>query len=397
MKLSYEVAQRIVARISAGLDEGVSIADHSAHVVASTEPLVIGTLQDLAARSIAAGAMVEASDGSDGMSVPLVHVDEVVGAMVLHGVTRNRMDVVHVAKAFAELIIHQAMVIEQLPRQHWARSKFIYDLLHEHLNEPAEVVLQQAALFSIDLRLPRIVVVINIKPLLDQRMQQSAPHNSLPIITGALRLEQIHDHLLDQVRHIVTSNVEDVYSFIDDHRLILLAAVDPIEPDGRRKQIAHNVQRLLDELSSSSGLTISAGVGRYHPGWPALAQSCVEAQFALETGIVLYGAGRVFCAEELGLASFVCSDDRAMKAELARHLLQPIADRPELLETLAVFLEANLASASTAQALHIHRHTLDYRLGKIAQLIGLDPRQFQAAAQLEAAMLLWKMQRAQLK
>jgi carbohydrate diacid regulator len=117
----------------------------------------------------------------------------------------------------------------------------------------------------------------------------------------------------------------------------------------------------------------------------------------LETGIVLYGAGHVFCAEELGLASFVCSDDRAMKDELARHLLQPIADRPELFETLVVFLEANLTSASTAQALHIHRHTLDYRLGKIAQLIGLDPRQFQAAAQLQAAMLQWKMQRAQLK
>jgi carbohydrate diacid regulator len=138
---------------------------------------------------------------------------------------------------------------------------------------------------------------------------------------------------------------------------------------------------------------ISAGLGRYHPGWPALAQSCAEAQFALETGMVLCGAG-VFHVEDLGLARFICSDDHAMKTELARHVLQPIDDRPELLDTLATFLEANLASAQTAQVLHIHRHTLDYRLSKIAQLIGLDPRQFQAAAQLQAALLLRKMQHA---
>jgi carbohydrate diacid regulator len=394
MILSNEVGQRIVGRISVGLHEGISVADHSARVVASTTPQLIGTTCNLAVRAIATGAMVEAADGNVGLSIPLIHVDKVVGAIILHGVARNRMDVAHVAKALAELIIHQATVIEQLQRQQWARSKFIYDLLHEHLTGPAEVVLQEAALFSIDLSIPRIVIIINIEPLVDNLMQQAVPDSSLPTITGTLRLEQIHVHLLDQVRHIVASNEEDVYSFIDDHRLIMLAVVDPNEPDRRRKQIARDVQHLLDDLSSSSRIMTSAGIGRYHPGWPALAQSCVEAQFALETGIVLCGAGRVYHVEELGLASFVCSDNRVTKSELAQHLLQPIEDRPEMLETLTMFFEANLASALTAQALHIHRHTLDYRLNKIAQLVGLDPRDFQAAAQLQAALLVRKTHRA---
>jgi carbohydrate diacid regulator len=44
-----------------------------------------------------------------------------------------------------------------------------------------------------------------------------------------------------------------------------------------------------------------------------------------------------------------------------------------------------------AQTLHIHRHTLAYRLDKITRLTGLNPRQFEDAVQLYAALLLWKM------
>ena len=390
MNMSSEVAQRIVARVAAGLDEGVSVVDRSARVVASTEPQLLGTLHELAARAITACAMVEAGDGVSDMSVPLVHADQVVGAMVLHGVAQNLAEVAHVSKAFAELIIHQTTVIDQLLRQQWAKSKFIYDLLHERLEGPAEVVLQEAALFSIDLMVPRVVVLINIKPIADYLMQQPSPTASLPIITGAVRLEQIHAHLLDQAHQVVASNDNDVYGFIDDHRLIMLAVVDPIAPGRRRQQLAHDVQRLLGELAGLSGVAVSAGLGRYHSGWPALAQSCAEAQFALETGTALCGAG-IFRVEDLGLASYICNDDRAMKAQLAQDVLRPIDDRPELLETLVTFLEANLASAQTAQVLHIHRHTLDYRLSRIAQLTGLDPRHFQAATQLQAALLLRKI------
>jgi hypothetical protein len=43
-------------------------------------------------------------------------------------------------------------------------------------------------------------------------------------------------------------------------------------------------------------------VGRYYPGWRALARSFRDAQFAFETERALYGLGRVFFVEDLGLA-----------------------------------------------------------------------------------------------
>jgi carbohydrate diacid regulator len=394
MILSSELAQRIVARVAAGLDQGVSVVDRAARVVASTDQQLIGTQFPAAAHAMTA-AMPVAGDTSDGISVPLIYLDDVVGALVLHRLAHNRSDIAYVSKAFAELIIHQASVIEQLLRQQWARSRFLSDLVHQRLAGTPEQIVQEAALFAIDLRLPRLVALICIKPLVEQCRLPAVPAASLPLISGTLRLEQLHEHLLEQLRRSVAAHLEDVSAFIDEHRLILLAVVDPLEPERRRQQLARDLHRLLDELAQATGKPISAGLGGYHAGWPALAQSWEEAQFALETGSLLYGAGGVFGVEQLGLASFICSDDPAIKADRARQLLEPLATRPDLLDTLGAFLEANLATAPTAERLHIHRHTLDYRLSKIAQLIGLDPREFQAAAQLQAALLLRKVQPAQ--
>jgi carbohydrate diacid regulator len=55
-------------------------------------------------------------------------------------------------------------------------------------------------------------------------------------------------------------------------------------------------------------------------------------------------------------------------------------------------LGASLSPSQTAQALTIHRHTLAYRLDKITRLTGLDPRNFEAAATLYAALLHRKRQ-----
>lgn len=56
--------------------------------------------------------------------------------------------------------------------------------------------------------------------------------------------------------------------------------------------------------------------------------------------------------------------------------------------TLAAFLRVDLAPSLTAKELSIHRHTLSYRLDKIAALAGLEPRRFRDAAQLHVAILL---------
>ncbi|WP_043635724.1 PucR family transcriptional regulator [Nonomuraea candida] len=54
-------------------------------------------------------------------------------------------------------------------------------------------------------------------------------------------------------------------------------------------------------------------------------------------------------------------------------LLDPLLDNPDLLRTLTAYLETGLDRRRTAELLHVHPNTVDYRLRRAVSLTGLDP------------------------
>ncbi|GAB2820802.1 helix-turn-helix domain-containing protein [Actinocorallia aurea] len=73
-------------------------------------------------------------------------------------------------------------------------------------------------------------------------------------------------------------------------------------------------------------------------------------------------------------------------AQLAARL-DPLDDRPELMETLRVYVDQGHNRRRSAETLQVHRNTLDYRLRGIASLTGLDPSGPELAAALTARAL----------
>lgn len=66
--------------------------------------------------------------------------------------------------------------------------------------------------------------------------------------------------------------------------------------------------------------------------------------------------------------------------------LDPLAAHPHLVETLRAFVNRGHNRRRTAQDLHIHRNTLDYRLQRVSLLTGLDLAVPGQARLLEAAL-----------
>ncbi|MEU9096021.1 helix-turn-helix domain-containing protein [Streptomyces sp. NPDC087901] len=69
-------------------------------------------------------------------------------------------------------------------------------------------------------------------------------------------------------------------------------------------------------------------------------------------------------------------------------LLDPVGDRPELIETLRVHLEHRHDRRSTARRLGLHPNTVDNRLARITELTGLDISSPHGNALALAALLL---------
>jgi carbohydrate diacid regulator len=390
--LTEQIAARILDRLTASLDTQVSVATPSGRVLASTDPELVGARSLLARAAVQSGKTVDAPEpDSGGISAPLVFEDEIVGALVLHGDLVHGREMVGVVKTLAELLIHQVYIIERVHRQEQLRSRFISDLLHgraqaENGNPPRE-----AAIFGIDLALPRVVVVVGAGDVLKRLATGPTSVSSVPIIARTHRLQRGRADLIRRALEASGAPDTDAWGIVDDRWLALLAAFDLSSADRERQRIVRRVERFLGELAGSSGLDVCAGLGRYHAGWTGLAQSFADATCAADAGTRLFGPNRVYGLKDLGIAAFLTGASMSAKHELARSLLQPLEREPELLATLAAFLKHDLSPSATVGELNIHRHTLAYRLEKVAHLMGLDPRRFQDAAQISAALLLQRM------
>ncbi|MBF6245776.1 helix-turn-helix domain-containing protein [Nocardia elegans] len=86
-------------------------------------------------------------------------------------------------------------------------------------------------------------------------------------------------------------------------------------------------------------------------------------------------------AARLGMSGLHRFDDLALEYQLTRPgpgldqlsaLLDPLDDYPELLGTLRCFIANDQSRKRTANRLHLHPNSVDYRLKRIAQLTGLD-------------------------
>lgn len=381
MKLDSVTAQHIIEQIASSLGADIWIVDRSAQVLASTQPHHLKTPPNA----------LTSQDGPSQdhiLSLPLHYADKEVGTLCIAGNAQENKEAAHVAQTLAELIIYQASVFEQLVDRQLALNKFVYHLVHEEAQNNPTLVVQEASLLQIDLTIPRVVVVFDLAPLfvqiqadLNKRVENTPSHLS--------HFQQLRRRLLQQVSEQFPEKMANLYAFPDKNWLVVLAAIDSKQPETWRQPLKRAVRATIERCKLMTDVQLSAGIGDYYPNWQSLITSYDDACFALKVGAALDDTEQVFSIADLGLAAFVCAEDPMVSAKLTDHLLAPLLAEPELLNTLETFLALNLSPSQAAQKLAIHRHTLTYRLQKITELTGADPRKFQDATRFLAA-LLWR-------
>jgi carbohydrate diacid regulator len=233
------------------------------------------------------------------------------------------------------------------------------------------------------------VVVVDAAPLLDH-WHQHAPFPTAEM-NGYRRDQLLRRNLIHQAREIICTGEENVYSFQDDQHLVILVAIDPCDALSWRRRVQATIMHLVDEIARTTSVILSAGIGDHYAELSGLAHSYHDAKFALAIGRSLDKSRSVFAVSDLGLAAFACADNIATTSRLAMQLLCPLLVYPDLVETLYAYFAANLSPTQAAHNLGIHRHTLTYRLAKVTEITGLNPQNFDDAAQLYAAMLHQKI------
>ncbi|HEY9656781.1 MAG TPA: helix-turn-helix domain-containing protein [Crinalium sp.] len=378
-----QVAIVIAERLAQLLAANVSVLNEQGTVVAMSSPHAEGTLHD---KHGAIDAPV--------LSIP-IHFDGQMGEVLIAKSVQSEAISFRPAQVLVELMLSQAATTAR-PDQHELKHKFIHDLLRG--SNASEVnLLREGQILGMDLTRPRAVLLIDAADYI--------------LSTIALRELEPSAQILRRAQLVISSVVsffhlpnDTICAYIGDGEIAVLKASstqDLAAWTSREDEPRHvdaswanliALKRagaaLLDRLRGDTRTTINIGIGRYHPTLKGLASSYQDARAALSLGKQFSGQNQVHCLDGLGIAAFVGLSHERTKIDLARYLLSPLDQEPELLETLDVFFFENCCLSTTASRLSIHRNTLSYRLEKITLLTGLDPRRFDAAMQIRLALFL---------
>lgn len=167
--------------------------------------------------------------------------------------------------------------------------------------------------------------------------------------------------------------------------LALLPATSSGSGDPPREEIEAQAFTLGKRLLGATretvpGLALTLALSRYTPEPERLGVALDEARLALSIGERLGRVGEVVTFEETGTYKLLFQIFADRPEELISFYDQTIAPlvrydeqyQTELVGTLSTYLGHDCNLAATASTLYTHRHTVRYRLDRIAELSGLD-------------------------
>lgn len=316
-------------------------------------------------------------------AIPFSYGGKIVGYIVLASEMPNHEEIAPLIRSIAELVMHQSIVLEQIPRQDERLDKFIYDLL----NQPQpdwSLLAAEARLFDIELERPRIAIVITIDD------PQLTTRNQDPSGDREVRLTRYKFGISRALNSFYTSSRENIVSYLGGTSFCILKDLVTETDSDLVSNLEHfkkSLNAIYGILKSELKLTTTVGVGNYHPGLEGLRVSYHEARSAIELGAQTWDVDRIYHIDDFGVVAPLLSGVDESNIYFSRELLERLGENIEIIQTLEAFFDFDMSLTRTADKLGIHRNTLVYRLDRITDTLGLDPRAFDDAVQIKLAIL----------
>jgi sugar diacid utilization regulator len=167
----------------------------------------------------------------------------------------------------------------------------------------------------------------------------------------------------------------------------------PVED--RQAVARHILRRCRERLKN---LPVHVGLGEPCEGPDQIIRSCREAESALRVGQHLRTSkgidGRIHTFATLGVQRMLFAlsqESLEILQGFKESTLGPVIDydkehSTQLLETLRAYIECDRNVQEVAELLHVHKHTVRYRLRRVTELTGLDVTKLEDAAQLYLAV-----------
>lgn len=354
--LDKAIAKQIVNRTMDILKYNVNVMDSQGTILWSGDEGRIGSLHEGALLAIAHNRTVDLNEDASsslmgvrpGVNVPLHYHGEIIGVIGITGEAKALHQYGQLLKMTAEMIVEQWNLKETLQWEYRQREEFTLQLVRSDFKKTPQLE-AWAQQLNISLEVPRVAIVLEVSD-------------------NGSSLKELLSLLQSQER-------ECLIAMTSLNQLVILK---PAESEGEAcLTIADSllIDGLLERIPNRLKNPITCALGRYFPSWEGISHSYQTAIETLAIGKKLKPHQKVYLFEDFSLQVLLTGMKESWRGDALSHAYKTLKDVDKkglLIKTLTIYMEHFGDMKSCANALHIHRNTLRYRLDKIAKLTNLN-------------------------
>lgn len=378
MFLTEANAQKIVNEMKSLLGKDINIMDENAIIIASTNPVRIGSLHEGAQIMLSEGRselIVEPGDQLKntipGINLAIMIDGKIAGVIGVTGAPTEVIVLGNVIKKMTELMIENQHQREDKLMLEGTRGQFIENWL---FSDPKDIIdlEMRGHLLGIDTNIPRYILMIEVK----------SPES----LVSADGLREVQNNImLNRLKNSISYNKQN-FCFIINQRIVLLICEQP------KMDIKETAAKLYSEIETLAGQKVYIGVSEKASRGKNIRVCYEQAKFACKIAsngsrnIVNYGGTN----PEFIVRSIPENVRHTVYDSVFKNCYP--GEEQEIYETLHYYFRYDGSIAKVADELFIHRNTFQYRLHKIYEKTGYSIRAPRDAFVLYIAMLQYEIQ-----
>jgi len=380
VQITQALAEKIVQKTRELTRLNINVMDRDGMIIASSDPMRIDTFHEGAFKVIQSGSEILISTDNynkwagtkPGMNIPIWFNKEIVGVIGISGSPDEVVPFGRAVTMMTEMMLQQASLMEQLEWEERAKNYLVQDIITGTLPESLDSILARGKLLGIDLSLPRSIMIL-----------QLSGHEQT---VNAFAQDR---HAIKRISSFFRNPEQVLVTFVKRDRLIIVTELSASKQKSQIKRYLEDTAQKISKAfreTMSMEVKIALGTSCQYPH--ELANSYLEAMKVLDAMTRFPEKGAVRHYEDIALELVLADVSEQSRTVLIKNYLGELKGSTELIDTLQAMYLCDMNLAATAQKLNIHRNTLLYRLAKIEELLGFNPRRFNEAVGIQLALLL---------
>ena len=377
MKLSQQHAMKIVLEINKIIEHKVNIIAPNGTIIASSNEARIGTYHE-GAHKLVEQQLEELIIHSDeeylgarkGVNFPIIVNDEVLGVIGVTGSYEEVAKYGKIVKRVTEILLLEIAMKENKALEEGVINRYIYEWLSEDNKVLDNDFIERGTLLGIDITLPRRVLVM--APF---SLEKGNEVEDLKVI------EQSEEYLKRLIKYL------DEKSIFMKSASYLVGMVSQ-RNDKELLKLATNIKEMVETRFL---VKVAIGLDSENTSPTTMHHSFTKARKAFQSSVVK-GSCHISFYDDLNMEIITEEISLQSKQEYIGRIFKNYTEEEiaEAVQMLEVFYEEQGSIQNAADRLFIHKNTLQYKLKKILNTTGYDPRSISQAPLFYMAIYFYR-------